>query len=276
MPRGSWRALPLVVALALAAPDAVAQSRVAFLADQLRTASDFRVRTQAALALGASDDQEALAPLCDGLDDTSDTVRSAAAAALGKLGKHEGVDCLKRHASSESSSAVKSVIARSIKALEASSGGSGAASSKPPPPAPGDKAYVAIGATTDKTGRGGGAVGELVRSAVQSKLLSIGGYAIAPEKESAGAARRVIAKHKLKGYMLQASVEAPRYSGGDLTITVRVTMWTYPAKSLQGEFSPKMTMSGVSPGDTSSEDNLIRMAVERAVDSFVQVASSME
>jgi hypothetical protein len=276
MLRGSLRALPIVVALALAASDASAQSRVAFLADQLRTATDFRVRTQAALALGASDDGGAVAPLCDGLDDTSDTVRSAAAAALGKLGKREGLECLKRHASSESSSAVKSVIARSMKALEAGAGGSATASSKPPPPAPGDKAYVAIGTTTDKTGRGGSAVAQLVRSAMQSKLLSMGGYAVAPDKESAGAARAVISKHKLKGYLLQASVEPPKYDGGDLTITVRVTMWTYPAKSLQGEFSPKMTMSGVSPGDTSSEDNLIRMAVERAVDSFVQVASSMD
>ncbi len=100
------------------------------------------------------------------------------------------------------------------------------------------------------------------------------GYVVAPQGESAGAARSVLKKWKLKAFFLQARVEAPSSGGGDLTIQLRMTMWTYPGKALQGEFSPKLTMSGVSPGDRASEDNLIRMAVDRAIASFAQVAAS--
>src|SRR4030095_14608433 len=74
-----------------------AEASVAQLIEQLRGAADFRVRTQAALALGGLDDRSATTPLCQALDDTSDSVRSAAAAALGKLKDPAGLPCLKNH-----------------------------------------------------------------------------------------------------------------------------------------------------------------------------------
>jgi len=74
--------------------------------------------------------------------------------------------------------------------------------------------------------------------------------------------------------LLQTRVETPRASSGGLTIQIHVTMWTYPAKALQGEFSPKLTMSGASVGEKESEDNLIKMAVEKAIESFAQVTAS--
>jgi hypothetical protein len=261
--------LGICLAAFLATYSASAQSRVAFLIDQLEHATDFRLRTQAALALGATDDASAVQPLCAALDDTSDSVRSASAAALGKLKKSAGLPCLREH-TSEANASVRSVIDRSLKALQGSSGWP----AKPPPPGPNDTFYVAIGAVTDKTGRDGKAVEQLVGSTMQDKLLSLQGYAVAPQGESATVARKVIKQKSLKGYLLQARVEPPRSSGGGLTIQVRVTMWTYPGKALQGEFSPKLTMSGASPGDTESEDSLIKMAIEKAMESFAQVTAS--
>jgi HEAT repeats len=246
-----------------------AQGRVSFLVDQLKNATDFRLRTQAALALGATDDPGAVAPLCGGLDDPSESVRSASAAALGKLKKPAGLGCLKRHAN-DTSASVRSVVDRSVQILESASG----KPAKPPPPGPNDSVYVAIGAVTDKTGRADDSVTQLVAVALQNKLLSTRGYAVAPPGETGPIARKVMRQNSLRGYMLQARVEPPRSNGSDLTILVRVTMWSYPDKALQGEFAPKLTMPGASIGDRQSEDNLIKMAVERAVDSFAQVVAS--
>jgi hypothetical protein len=242
------------------------QKNVGFLAEQLRTATDFRVRTQAALALGSSGSSEAVAPLCDGLDDSSEAVRGAAAAALGKLGKSEAVPCLTKHAK-ETSGSVRAMIERALGSLQGKP-------AKPPPPGANDTFYVAIGPVTDKSGRKDNSVISLVLAAMQQKLLSMRGYAVAPQSETVAAARKVIQKNSLTGYFLQTRVELPKMSGSDLTVQIRVTLWSYPSKSLQGEFSPKLTMSGVSAGDTDSEDELIKMAVEKALDNFARVAAA--
>jgi len=242
------------------------QGKTGFFTEQLKNATDFRVRTQAALALGASDDPGAVAPLCDALNDASDSVRSAAAAALGKLKNTVGAGCLKRHLG-ETNAAVRSVVERSLKLL---AGGS----KVPPPPGPNDTFYVAIGPVTDKTGRADSSVQDLVAMTMQDKLLSLRGYAVAPAGESVPVAKRVIKDKGLKGYFLQTRVETPQSNGADLTVVIRVTMWSYPAKALQGEFAPRLTMSGASAGDKDSENNLIKMAVEKAVESFARVAES--
>src|SRR5262249_44009761 len=163
---------------------------------------DFRVRTQAALALGASDDKAAVEPLCSALDDTNDSVRSAAAAALGRLKNPKGLPCLKSHLG-ESSASVLSVIQRSAKALQGGKPGT------PPAPGPNDSVYVAIGPVSDKTGRGDKSVSDAVRAIIQDKLLSLQGYAVAPAGESSSAAKKVIRKHgSLKGFMVRTRVDA--------------------------------------------------------------------
>jgi hypothetical protein len=261
--------LGILLAAIFATYMASAEGKVGFLIDQLKTATDFRLRTQAALSLGASDDPSAVAALCGALDDTSDSVRSAAAAALGKLNSPAGLPCLRDHVS-DRSAAVRSVIERSMTSLQ----GSAPWPAKPPPPGPNDTFYVAIGPITDKTGRGDKSVEQLVGATMQAKLLATRGYAVAPQGETGAAAGHVIKRNNLKGFFLQARVEPPKSGSNGLTIQVRVTMWTYPAKALQGEFSPKLTMSGAAAGDTESEDSLIKMAVEKAIESFAQVTAS--
>jgi hypothetical protein len=70
--------LLVVLALLLTSSPAHADGRIAFLAARLKyppapgQADDFRVRTNAALALGSVDDDGAIGPLCAALDDPSD------------------------------------------------------------------------------------------------------------------------------------------------------------------------------------------------------------
>jgi hypothetical protein len=249
-----------------------ADQRTSYLAEQLKNNDDYRVRTQAALALGASGDDAATKPLCDALDDSNASVKVAAAAALGKLGKRAGLPCLKKAESKEQTPAVKSQIQKSMATL--STGGSAGGVAPPPPPGADTKYYVAID-VTNKSGRPEAEIEPLVRAAIQSKVLSKAGYAVAPKGETASQGGKVVNGKKLKGFYLLATVEPPIYQGGNLTQVVRVSMWTYPNKALQGEFSPKLTQSSTPKGDTQSENELMKMCVENAVETFHKVVASL-
>ena len=236
------------------------------LVQQLKTSDDFRVRTQAALALGASGDDAAVKPLCDALGDENVMVKQSAAAALAKLGKGGGLACLKAAQGKEKNAKVLAQIQKAMDAL--------AGSAPPPPPGPDSKYYVAI-EVTNKTKRGADEVEAIVRGAMQSKLLGKTGYAVAPKGESSADAGKIVKAKKLAGYYLLASVEPAVYDGGNLTQVVRVSMWTYPTKALKGEFAPKLTQSDTPKVDPASEKELIKLCVENAVDTFVKVAASL-
>jgi hypothetical protein len=277
-PTGPWlRPIAwLVVAVGLLAAPAARAEGVEALADRLRNASDFRVRVQAALSLGASGDAAAVKPLCDGLDDSNTAVRSAAAAGLGRLGHKSGLPCLKGKVSSEANASVVSQIKRSITQIEtAGRSGGGAARAKPPDDS--SKFYVAVGPTKTKGGRSASETDPIVQEAARAALAGNGGFAIAPASETPAQAGGVFARFsKLKGYFLQTTVDEPKYEGSKLTVVVRITMYSYPGKALQGEFAPKLTQSGTPSKDKESEDALIKMAVERAIASFVKVATASD
>ncbi|MEO6603523.1 MAG: HEAT repeat domain-containing protein, partial [Polyangiaceae bacterium] len=118
------------------------------LVQNLSGGSDFRIRTQAALALGASKSKRAVEPLCSSLADQNATVRAASAAALGRL-RMGGSECLQKRLAIEANESVKSALQ---KALD-------------PVFTPDTKYYVAIGKVSDKTGRSGDEVDSIVHNA---------------------------------------------------------------------------------------------------------------
>jgi hypothetical protein len=246
-----------------------AESKTATLAEQLKN-DDYRVRTQAALALGSSGDEAAISPLCGALSDENASVKTAAAAALGKFNKPASLKCLEAAVAKESTPAVKQTIQKSIDTLKASA----SAPAAPPPPGKDAKFYVAI-EITNKTGRPATEVEAIVRAAMQAKLLAKSGYAVAPKGETTAQGGTIVKTKKLKGFILMATVEAPVYSGGSLSVKISVAMATYPDKSIQASFSPKLTQSNTPSGDKKSEDALFKLCSESAIDSFVKVTSSM-
>lgn len=270
---GALRALVTILfalASALLVQLAVAESKTAELAKQLKS-DDYRVRTQAALALGSTGDEAAITPLCDALADSNASVKTAAAAALGKLTKPASLKCLEAAVAKETVPAIKSTMQKSIDTLKAQSSSATAA---PPPPGKDAKFYVAI-EVTNKTSRPAAEVEALVRAAIQSKLLAKSGYAVAPKGETVAQAGKIVKSKKLKGFVLMATVEAPVYAGGSLSVKLSVAMATYPDKSIQASFSPKFTQSNTPSTDTKSEDALFKAAAESAVDSFAKVVASL-
>ena len=229
---------------------------------------DFRVRTQAALALGASKSDRAVTPLCSALGDSNTTVRAASAAALGRLALHAGQECLERRLGSEPSDVVKATIQKALDAIK--NGGAGGAE-----PAFGSdsKFYISIGKTTDKTGRKSAEVDGIVRAAMTSKVGQTSGFVAAPVAETpADAKKRLTAHSGVKGFFLSPGVAPPDYSNGNLKVKIEVAMLTYPEKNLIGSYSVNLTEPGVSPGSTENENDLIRMAAERAIDKFATIA----
>lgn len=257
--------LPARVASADESPD--------FYLQKLKSSDDFRVRVQAALALGKKGDASFASPLCDAMGDSNEAVRAASAGALGKLTRGAGATCLADKLSTEKNADVRATIEKSLKDAKSSAGGdSGGGSGAVPANA---KFYVAIGDTNNKTKRGKDEIDQIVKSALSSKLQTMSGYAVAPRGESAAKAKSVMQSKRLKGFQLLTTVEPPDYSGGSLTVKVRVVLTTYPGKDVKGEFTNKLTQSGTPTEDKASEDELIKMNLERALDSFQKVVAAM-
>ncbi len=189
---------------------AFAQDRVGPYAEQLRDNPDFRVRTQAALALGASQDKRAVEPLCGGLEDENTTVRAAAAAALGKL-MLGGEQCLERRLSEETNTSVKSVVEKALERLRGGGTPSG-------PTLDATNYYVGIGLVTNKTDRSSDELDRVVRSSLLRAFGQLSGYAAAPKTETADQARAVLSKHKqLKPFFIWPKVDIA-YASGDLSV----------------------------------------------------------
>ena len=232
----------------------------------LKSGSDFRVRTQAALALGASKTERAVQPLCAALADSNTTVRAAAAAALGKL-QLGGAQCLEERAKTEPSATVKAAIQRAVDQVRG--GGE-------PVFRPDTKYYVSIGKTADKSGRTGDGIDRLVRAAMVAAAGPLG-IVIAPMNETpADAKRRLAAQKSVKSFYFSPRVSPFDYADGNLKVRLEIAFFTYPEKALIGNFAVPLTQQGVSGSDVTSENELLQMAAERAMEKLGPIAARIQ
>ncbi|HET9953346.1 MAG TPA: HEAT repeat domain-containing protein [Polyangiaceae bacterium] len=227
--------------------------------------TDFRVRTQAALALGASKDDKARKPLCAALEDPNVSVRAASAAALGRLGSGSE-ECLERRLATESDASAKAAIETS---LEAIGGGEPTFTAQ-------TRFYVAIGKVADKSGRSGGNVDRQVRVTMQKTGKGVDGFAVAPLYETPAKAKSRMAKHAgVRGFYLSPRVPPFEYTGGALTVRLEIAMFSYPDKAMIGNYSVRLTQPDVPAPDVTSENELVAMAAERAVEKFARIAPTL-
>lgn len=253
----------LASAVGFGAVPAQAADNIEQLKEKLLKNDDFRVRTQAALALGATADAKAVPPLCSGLKDGNDSVRAAVAAALGKLQKG-GADCLKARLKEEKTDNVKKMIEKAIRLVEEAQAG--------PVLGPSTKFYVTIGKTTDQTGRGGTEVDGLVRATMRKAAGSLRGCAVAPDGESDEQAKRRLRKAEhVEGYLLQPKVFPPETSGGNVVVRIDLLVFSFPDKSLQGSVTQEAGMPGTK--SPATENRLIEAVAQRAFEEFGRMAS---
>ena len=271
--RGWAAVLAAVSAIASSAPGtAYADAeRVKFLAEKLKS-DDFRVRTNAALALGAANDDLAVEPLCGALSDASEVVRQASAVAMKRLGRPKAIGCLKERESRESNDGVKVAITRAIESM-AAGGDSGGAEDKIKDN-PSAKYYIALSTIANSTGRSQPEVESVIVKAMRAKLEAAGTIQIAPKAESADAAREAMKRRKMNGFYLAIAVDKFDYSNGNLRVKVKIGVFTYPGKSLLGNVDKTLTKEGVSSGDKSSADQMLDLAAGLAGEQFAQNASA--
>ena len=258
-------AILLLLVVTLWAVAAVAKESVSELAEKLLHGKDFRVRTQAALALGASEDKAAVSPLCKGLDDSNDTVRAAAAAALAKLAKG-GKSCLEARLKKETAANVVKMIKKAIRLLDEAEASPAIGKST--------RFYIAFATTADHTGRGGSEVHELV---VQSLRGAAGkGYAFAPPGETSDQAKKRLRKNPhVDGYLFEPEVHA-KYTGGNVAVQLVINIYTYPEHDSAGSLERLAGQGDVSSKDTDVEDALIKRLCREAMDDFGRMASSVD
>jgi hypothetical protein len=283
----SWRASVsacLVLALSLVATGAAADPRTARLTESLR-ADDYRVRTNAALALGGTADDGAVAPLCGVLADTSEVVRQASAAALKRLAKPAALPCLRTQLAREQSETVKTQLARAIEALEPAAtpgaatsgavapGGGAGATGAASAPNPGAKYYVALSSVTNRTTRPQPEIETLILRALRSKMDTIGTFEIAPARETEAVAKATISRRKLKGLYLSISVDPIKFDGGT-SATVKVAVFSYPNKDLRAEVPARGTVSGGARGDAAAENAAMEFAAARAIELIAKNADN--
>lgn len=238
--RGLRPALLLSVLLVSAVASAQ-DARVTFLAKQLRTQKDPRLRAQTVLTLGQTGSETAIDPLCDVLKTDADAlVRSAAASALGEL-RPDSESCLKSAKDKDAN-----VIAAIAKALEVKAGAKLGA------------LYMAI-ETNDKVGIPAEAL-TLANELLRKKLETLGA-AIAPPGETKAAAQTLIKAKKLRGFLLRVNL-LPHDTKG---LKLEMLVMTYPDQALQGSWNVK-----ASGGKTES---LLKLMVPRVVD---DAASELE
>ncbi len=233
---------------------------------KLGTNPDFRVRTQAALALGATKQKSAVPPLCRALSDGNTTVRAAAAAALGKL-KLGGSDCLKARIAVEQNATAKAAMEKSLAILLT-----------PPEPVitSETKFYLAIAKTTDKSGRTGDGVDRMVRGAMEGAAPPLG-IVLAPAAETQEQGKKRLAAHpKVKAFYFSPRVAPIEYVGGNLKVKLEIAFFTYPEKAMIGTFTVPLTQEGVDGPDPASEDDLLKMAAARALEKFAPIAARLQ
>ncbi len=226
----------LFLVLCLVGSPALAQdARVAFLAKQLKSAKDPRVRAQTVVILLGTGSPAAVVPLCAAMKDEEVIVRSAAANALGELHLPDALDCLKA-ALTDKDASVRTAVQRGLDFKPIVPGG----------------LYVSIEAINDKVGVPA-EVSQLANALLKEKLTSIGA-SFAPEGESKPQAATIIKAKKLRGYLLRVNL-LPNATNG---LKLEILVMTYPEQSLQGSWNVKA--SG------AKYESLLKLMVPRVID----------
>jgi hypothetical protein len=277
MRRGGVLAASLLAAtiLLLAPRFAMAdEARLKLMRERLREndKNDVTIRTGAALALGASNDDAAGDPLCNALtNDSNEVVRQAAAVALKRLNRSKTLPCLKAREPLERNDATKIAITRAIEAISSGGDGAGNEQIKDNPSA---KYYISLSTVANQTGRAQTEVEKIVLKSIRQKLDDAGVVQLAPTQETADKAREVMKSRKMKGFYLAIAVEQFDYNDAGLRVKVKIGVFNYPNKSLLGNVDKTLTAPGITNKDTAAEDRLLELAAGLASEQFAQNASA--
>jgi hypothetical protein len=265
----AWSAALSVALLLTSVAPAAAQEeideRTEYLLELLQDSPLFRVRTQAALSLGAVDAHpRVVTGLAGALGDDNAAVRAASASSLERLEDPTALSALRAHADDDQA-AVRSAIERAIRHLEqiARSRPAVAGTDGSAPPDGGAEAryYLGIGRPGSRAEGVPSALLERARAVIVSVAGGVDGVDLAPQEESSAAAAQVLRQRRLTGFYLDSSlVSLEERANGAMRAQVSVVIQDYPGRNIRSMLRGAATVSGGS-GDARL---LQQQAVEAA------------
>ncbi|HMJ15040.1 MAG TPA: HEAT repeat domain-containing protein [Polyangiaceae bacterium] len=257
--------IPLTAALLLLSCAAPAQNLESSIS-KLKSHDDFRVRVQAALELGKSEDYVVRTPLEQALDDRKAAVRAAAAAALKAHGDRRALPALRAHLD-DASVSVRAQIKASIQALERNA--------KPAVRTDPARLLVKLGSIKNGTQvKSGGLVGQL-EQASREKLGRVPGVQVVEDSEDVN---RTAKKKRLPAVMVTGRLRRLNASreGTDIVYSAMVdyVVHSMPEQSilsvLTGSASAKATP--IEARDAHKMAELRALVLERAIESAMRRA----
>jgi len=262
-----WSAIGVLLAAQLSSSTARADFRSEYMVRLLTTSSSFRVRAQAALALGdMSPEPEVLQSLTAALDDRESSVRVAAANSLRRLGDPSALPAL-RAATTQGDAVFTRSVRAAIRDLESAAPASAAA----PPEVPAGPAryYVGIGAPGTNVSDLPPALLDQMREFLVQRVATVEGVVVAPPGESNSAAGRAIRSRRLVGFYLDSTITSVGERGGGTRADVSIILNTYPGRSMRAMLRGGATVVGGS-GRTATQQ-AIQGAVRGALRTLAQV-----
>lgn len=229
--------------------------------------SDFRVRVQAAFALGNTRDDAVIPALARALRDDNPAVRAAAATALGRIGSERAIPVL-RSARRDSSAAVRLQVSASLRTIEAGDRRErdlpeprqrrATSSSRFPAitviPSESDiqwsrvRYLVMLGDMENRTRFGGDQMASLLRSEVGQRLHSMRNVAVVANPDGLDRrARREIRRRRISELRVNGNVLSVRRQarGRDLSVRCEVSLMLldHPDQNMRGELRGAATGS---------------------------------
>jgi HEAT repeats len=224
--------------------------RNTYLIKLLQGSSQFRVRAQAAISLGAVESSSgAITALTAALSDAHPAVRAAAANSLGRIGNASSVAAL-RKLQRDPEEPVRSAAQAAIAKLETSQPNSSvfasARSNPEPEPGPGPQLYyVAVAPPASRVPAIDRKALAEARNFIKQRVGQIRGVVLAPDGEDVHTADRVLKKNNLKGFALDSAIVSVEQKGSAGTrVAVSVIVATYPGRDMRAIMQGAATVSG--------------------------------
>lgn len=250
-----WCPVLLAFALCLQAGGVHAEDpRNAYLIKLLQGSSQFRVRAQAAISLGAVEgSSSAVGALTAALSDTHPAVRAAAANSLGRIGNSASVAALRklqRDTEEPVRSAAQAAIAKLETQPQNNSVYASARLQPTPEPGPGPQLYyVAVAAPATRVRDVSAKALTDARVFIKQRVGQIRGVVLAPDGEDSRTADKVLKQKQLKGFALDSAIVSVEKKGsGGTRVSVSVIVATYPGRDMRAIMQGAATVSG-SGGD---------------------------
>ncbi len=299
--RSAWTRTTLALVLAIACGLAALSPAAGQLSDRaavvrvLQESHDFRARTRAALALGASADPAMAAPLATALRDSNPAVRAAAADGLGRLGSPTQLGAL-RTLSRDPERHVRDAATRAITAIEtrvrasaprpATPAPTSPLSPAPTPAAPAPTAppvppihwdqtryVVVIGSMVNRSGYPHATLASVLRSEVVRSLVGVRGVGILAGTPTTANEQEITRRH-IRRYRLDGSIRTVRPEPGrDVRVRCEVSIMLLddPGANLRAALNGAAT--GTEPARSgSARPQQERLLAERALQGAVRSA----